>query len=257
MAYALITGMRSSTLQADVTVGEPDAARRQQLENENIRTTESNVQAVQDADLVFLAVKPQLFSKAVRGLRSVLTADQTVVSIMAGVRLKSIKEALNHGNLVRVMPNTPAQIGCGMSVWYAAKNVPEQSMQLVGSILKTVGDELLVHDEEMLDAATAMSGSGPAFVFVFIEALQDAGIESGMSPNQARRIAIQTVLGSAKLVQETGKHPAELKNAVTSPAGTTAAGLQVLEDRGFRAATAAAVLSAWQRAKELSSKASK
>jgi pyrroline-5-carboxylate reductase len=149
------------------------------------------------------------------------------------------------------MPNTPAQIRQGISAWHASNDVDQATLDFVASMLKAIGDELKFSDEKNIDIATALSGSGPGYVFVFIEALADAGVELGLPVHVARHLASQTVLGSAALQRETGKHPAELRNMVTSPGGTTAAGLAALENGGFRATIADAVRTAFERGEEL------
>ena len=165
--------------------------------------------------------------------------------------MHSIGLKLGHKKLIRVMPNTPAQIRKGISAWIVSDEVDQETTDFVGSMLKTIGDELKFSDEKSVDIATALSGSGPGYVFVMIEALSDAGVELGLPVHVARHLASQTVLGSAALQRETGKHPAELRNMVTSPAGTTAAGLAALENGGFRATIADAVRTAFERGEEL------
>jgi len=170
---------------------------------------------------------------------------------MAGVKMHSIGLKLGHTKLIRVMPNTPAQIRKGISAWTVSHDVDQKTTDFVASMLQAIGDELKFSDEKSIDVATALSGSGPAYVFVMIEALSDAGVELGLPVHVARHLASQTVLGSAALQRETGKHPAELRNMVTSPAGTTAAGLAALENSGFRATVADAVRTAFERGEEL------
>lgn len=170
---------------------------------------------------------------------------------MAGVKLHSIGLKLEHKKLIRVMPNTPAQIRKGISAWTASDDVDESILEFVSSMLKAIGDELKFSDEKNIDISTALSGSGPGYVFVMIEALADAGVDLGLPVHVARHLASQTVLGSAALQRESGKHPAELRNMVTSPGGTTAAGLAALEKGGFRATIADAVCSAYERGEEL------
>ena len=149
------------------------------------------------------------------------------------------------------MPNTPAQIGAGMSMWTASDSVPAEAVDATRSILSTLGEEVYADDEKMIDMATALSASGPAYVFLFIEALIDAGVYLGLSRDVARQLSLQTVLGSTQLVKETGRHPAELKDMVTSPGGTTIEALRALEDGGFRASVFAAVSAAYEKSKAL------
>ena len=252
MAQAIISGVKDAGLDASVIVGEPFEMRRESLKNDlGVEATASNKEAVTGADIVVLSIKPQQLDSVADKLKNVLTANQTVLSIMAGVKMHSIGLKLGHKKLIRVMPNTPAQIRKGISAWIVSDEVDQETTDFVGSMLKTIGDELKFSDEKSVDIATALSGSGPGYVFVMIEALSDAGVELGLPVHVARHLASQTVLGSAALQRETGKHPAELRNMVTSPAGITAAGLAALENGGFRATIADAVRSAFERGEEL------
>ncbi|MCI0804622.1 MAG: pyrroline-5-carboxylate reductase [Chloroflexi bacterium] len=252
MAQAIISGVKDAGLDASIIVGEPVEVRRESLKNDlGVEVTASNGEAIAGADIVVLSVKPQQLDAVAEDLKGVLTADQTVLSIMAGVKMHSIGLKLNHTKLIRVMPNTPAQIRKGISAWMASDDVDQSTLDFVASMLRAIGDELKFDDEKSIDIATALSGSGPGYVFVFIEALADAGVELGLPVHVARHLASQTVFGSAALQRESGKHPAELRNMVTSPGGTTAAGLAALEIGGFRAAVAEAVRTAFERGEEL------
>lgn len=252
MAQAIISGVKDSGLDASIIVGEPIEARRESLQNDlGVEVTASNREAIAGADIIVLSVKPQQLAAVAEELTGALTASQTVLSIMAGVKMHSIGLKLNHTKLIRVMPNTPAQIRKGISAWTASADVDQATLDFVASMLRAIGDELKFSDEKSIDIATALSGSGPGFVFVFIEALADAGVELGLPVHVARHLASQTVLGSAALQRESGKHPAELRNMVTSPGGTTAAGLAALEAGGFRATVAEAVRMAFERGEEL------
>ena len=170
---------------------------------------------------------------------------------MAGVPIDKIQRALSHAAIVRVMPNTPAAIGEGMSVWTATPEVDGVAREQVGAILGALGREVHVDDEKYLDMATALSGSGPGFVYMLIEAFIDAGVHVGFKRDVAEQLVLQTFIGSAKYAEATGKHPAQLRNEVTSPAGTTAAGLLVLEDAGVRGAIIDAIEAAFERSREL------
>jgi len=213
--------------------------------------TADNAEAAEGAKLLVLAVKPQEFSNVAGGLRGKLTAGQTVLSIMAGVPIARISRELNHGEIVRAMPNTAALVGEAMSVWTASGSVSEQGRSAAARVLAAMGRELQVHDEKYLDMATAVNGSGPGFIFLFLEALIDGAVAIGLRPEVAAELVVQTMFGSAVLARDTGKSPAELRAMVTSKGGTTAAGLQALEDAGLRAAAGAAVRAAYDRAKEL------
>ncbi len=252
MAQAIISGVKDAGIDASIIVGEPFEARRESLKNDlGVEATDSNKEAVTGADIVVLAIKPQQLDTVAEELKGVLNSNQAVLSIMAGVKMHSIGLKLGHTKLIRVMPNTPAQIRQGISAWHASNDVDQATLDFVASMLKAIGDELKFSDEKNIDIATALSGSGPGYVFVFIEALADAGVELGLPVHVARHLASQTVLGSAALQRETGKHPAELRNMVTSPGGTTAAGLAALENGGFRATIADAVRTAFERGEEL------
>lgn len=252
MAQAIISGVKDAGLDASIIVGEPFEARRESLKSDlGVEVTASNREAIAGADIVVLSVKPQQLEAVAEELDGALNADQTVLSIMAGVKIHSIGLKLNHTKLIRVMPNTPAQIRKGISAWTASDDVEQATLDFVARMLSAIGDELKFSDEKNIDIATALSGSGPGYVFVFIEALTDAGVELGLPVHVARHLASQTVLGSAALQRESGKHPAELRNMVTSPGGTTAAGLAALEMGGFRANVADAVRAAFERGEEL------
>ena len=252
MAQAIISGVKDAGLDASIIVGEPFEARRESLKSDlGVEVTASNREAIAGADIVVLSVKPQQLEAVAEELDGALNADQTVLSIMAGVKIHSIGLKLNHTKIIRVMPNTPAQIRKGISAWTASDDVEQATLDFVASMLSAIGDELKFNDEKNIDIATALSGSGPGYVFVFIEALTDAGVELGLPVHVARHLASQTVLGSAALQRESGKHPAELRNMVTSPGGTTAAGLAALEMGGFRTNVADAVRAAFERGEEL------
>ena len=252
MAQAIISGVKDAGLDASIIVGEPVEARRDSLKNDlGVEVTASNREAIAGADIVVLSVKPQQLDAVSEELNGALKAGQTVLSIIAGVKMHSIGLKVNHTRIIRVMPNTPAQIGKGISAWTASDDVDQATLDFVASMLRAIGDELKFSDEKSVDIATALSGSGPGYVFVFIEALTDAGVELGLPVHVARHLASQTVLGSAALQRESGKHPAELRDMVTSPGGTTAAGLAALEMGGFRANVAEAVRAAFERGEEL------
>lgn len=253
MAEAIIAGILDSDLDAQITVGEPVSARREALSKHNgLEITESNAQAVSGAEIVVLAIKPQQFESVAESLADVLKREQTVLSIMAGVKMHLIGLKLNHRRLIRVMPNTPMQVRQGISAWTATEEVPADVVDFTGKMLKSLGDELKFSDERYVDIATALSASGPGYVFMFIESLADAGVKLGLPVHVARHLARQTVFGSAALANETKKHPAELRNMVTSPGGTTAAGLHALEEGNFRATVMNAVEAAFLRGEELS-----
>ena len=254
MAEAIIGGILEAHLveAQDVKVGEPMGDRREYLQGKyGLRAYSENVEALEGADIVVIAVKPQSLAEAMSALRGGLGKSTAVASIVAGARMATLTEGLQHPPVIRVMPNTPAQIGAGMSVWTAAPEVSEERTAATRDILRTLGDEIYVPDEKLIDMATALSASGPAYVFLFIEALIDAGVYLGMARDVARRLVLQTVLGSTKLVQDSGRHPAELKDMVTSPGGTTVEALLVLEEGGVRASIINAVAAAYEKSQSL------
>ena len=254
MAEAMIKGVLSASLAQpeDIAVGEVLEERCRLLsEQYGVYATPNNAKALQRGDLVILAVKPQSFPEAASELKGNLSPQQTALSIIAGARLSTIAEGLGHASVIRAMPNTPAQIGAGMSLWICSSPVEADTEEMAQAILRTLGEEIRVYDEEYLDMATALSASGPAYVFIFIEALIDAGVYMGLPRPLARSLVLQTVLGSARLVQESGKHPAELKDTVTSPGGTTAEALLALEEGGLRSTVINAVTAAYEKSLEL------
>jgi pyrroline-5-carboxylate reductase len=219
--------------------------------NHKVRTTSDAAVAIEGADIVIFAIKPQEFEAAAHRLEGAFSRDQTIVSIMAGVPVDKIARSLRHASIARVMPNTPAAVGEGISVWIATPEVEAATREQVGAILGAMGREIYVDDEKYLDMATAVSASGPGFVFLLLEAFIDAGVHVGFKRNVAEMLALQTFIGSVKYAEATGKHPATLRNEVTSPAGTTAAGLIALESAGIRGAIIDAIEAAYERSKEL------
>lgn len=254
MAEAIIHGVLAAKLAApgDIAVGEPVAQRRAFLSGEfGVAAVDDNLAAISGADLVILAVKPQDLARVLGQFNGILEQDQAALSIVAGARMSTLSAGLGHDAVIRVMPNTPAQVGSGMTLWHCAPGVTDAQREMTRAVLASVGREIRVDDEKYMDMATALSASGPAYVFRFIEALIDAGVYVGMPRELARELALQTVFGSAKLVIDTGRHPAELKDMVVSPGGTTAEALRVLEQQGFPAAIIAAVDAAYQKSVRL------
>lgn len=215
-----------------------------------IKTCENNAEALKHADLIVLAVKPQMIDAVLRDLKPHVTRDQLVVSIAAGVTLKTLAAGLGEVPLVRVMPNTPCLIGASASAFALGPLTTAKQRTAVLELLNAVGLAIEV-PEKQLDAVTGLSGSGPAYAFLMIEALADGGVKMGLPREVAMKLAAQTLLGSARMVLETHQHPAILKDAVASPGGTTIAGLHALEDGGVRAALMSAVECATKRATEL------
>lgn len=254
MGEAILAGVLNSRLAApeDIAVCEIVPARREYLLSAyNVRTTEDAAEAASAAEIIVLAVKPQEFAAAASPLAGRLKPGQTVMSIMAGVTIAGIQSALAHQDIVRAIPNTPARISEGMTAWTATPSVPEAARQAVRGLLGLLGQEIYVPDEKYVDMATAVSSSGPAYVFLVMEALIDAAVHVGLRREVAEPMVIQTVLGAARYAQSSGKHPAELRNQVTSPGGTTTEGLRALEEAGLRAAFIDAVEAAYDKAKRL------
>ena len=248
MAEAILGGMLDGGVAAagDVMIGEPVPARRDYLaERYGVGVSDANGAVVDGSDLVVMAVKPQDLPKVYSDIGGGFSNSQSVMSIVAGAKMKSLSDGMRHDGIIRVMPNTPAQIGEGMTMWTCTKSVSAAHRETTSAILSTIGDEIYVDDEKYLDMATALSASGPAYVFLIIEALIDAGVYVGLPRDVSRRMVLQTLKGSVALVSETGRHPGELKDMVTSPGGTTAEGLQALERAGVPAAMVDAVNAAY------------
>lgn len=260
MGEALIGGIlgMSLTQPERVVVSEPVAGRREALAaTHGVQVTPSNREAAANADIVILAIKPQTCPQVFNELHGQLTPEQLVFSIMAGITVRSMREGLDHGAIVRVMPNTPAQIGYGMSVWYATPDVSDEQRASARRILQAIGKEAEVAEEKYLDMATAVSGSGPAYVALFIEALIDAGVHIGLPRSMSHELVMQTVIGSTLFAEKLGKHPAEMRNMVTSPAGTTADALLQLEEGRFRSVITQAVVAAYEKSRRLGGETSK
>ena len=254
MAVALAGGFIRAGLASPQSILASDilpTARQRFAKSTGAATTDDNLQVVQQSDVVWLAVKPQQMAEVCRQLRGQITPQKLVVSIAAGVSLERLTAWLgNDVRLVRVMPNTPCLVGQGASAYALGARATSDDAELVQSLLSAVGVACQV-DETLLDAVTGLSGSGPAFVYVLIEALSDAGVRVGLPRALASKLAVQTVRGSAEMVLATGEHPAVLKDRVASPGGTTIAGLAALEAGGLRAAVMAAVEAATSRSVEL------
>ena len=212
-----------------------------------VRTTLCNREAARGADIVVLAVKPQVLPAVLSELQGRIGESALTLSIVAGAPIATIASLLEHRAIVRTMPNTPAQVGEGMTVWTATPEVSEEQRAQAGTIVGALGRELFVDDERFLDIATAISGTGPAYVFLMMEALVDAAVHLGFSRRDARTLVVQTIRGAAIYAQEQPVHPAELRNRVTSPGGTTAEALYQLEKGSFRTIMSKAVLAAFRR----------
>lgn len=220
---------------------------RELVEQYGIQFTTDNDEAATKADILVLSIKPQALGAVLSAARRGAHNCDLVVSIMAGVKIETIVNGLANASVVRAMPNTPAQVGQGITVWTATDDVKEPQLVQARLLLGAFGQEIHKDDEIFLDMATALSGTGPAYVFMFMEALIDAGVHMGFSRADAEQLVIQTMRGSVEYAEASGLHTAELRNQVTSPGGTTAEALYHLDKGGFRTVISRAVWSAFQR----------
>jgi pyrroline-5-carboxylate reductase len=253
MAEAVIAGLLRKKLAKpeNIIASGPREERGTELHQKyKIQHMTDNAYAASHADVVVLSIKPQRLSEVMKGLKGV-KPDALVISIIAGANMKKIGTGLKHKAVVRSMPNTPGQIGEGITVWTASKEVTEEQQGITRNILGALGEEVFVEDESYLDMATALSGTGPAYVFLFTEALIDAGVHMGFPRRIAEQLVLQTIKGSAAYYEQAARHPATLRNQVTSPGGTSAEALYYLEKAGFRTAISRAVWAAYQRSLEL------
>jgi pyrroline-5-carboxylate reductase len=256
MARALARGFTAAGLLAEKQIVAADPVAAAQTEFHRLlpgsTIVSKNAEVAQRADIVVLAVKPQQAKAALAELHGALGNEKLVISIVTGIRLQSLAEGLGPCRLVRVMPNTPCLVGQSASAYCLGPDATTADTELVAQLLGSVGIAIPV-EEKLLDAVTGLSGSGPAFVYLMIEALADGGVQLGLTREVALRLAAQTVKGAAEMVLTTGDHPGVLKDRVASPGGTTIAGLHVLENHGVRGALISAVEAAARRAAELAS----
>ncbi len=268
MAEAMLAGLlRRELIDArNVLASHPRAVRREQavlladaLEKlpaqleatYSVRTTDDNTVAAREADVLLLGVKPQMLPSVSDELRGILPPEQLVISIIAGASTHALGDALDHPAIVRSMPNTPAQIGQGVTVWYATESVDAQGKVRTRAMLSALGREFEVHDERQVAMATAVSGTGPTYIFLFIEALTDAAVHLGFPRHVARELVLDTMQGSAAFALASGKHVAELRDMVTSPGGTSAEALYQLERGRLRTVVSDAVWAAFERTQHL------
>ena len=249
MAEALIKGMTSQGMK-DIIVSEPKQARRQYL-NETYGTavTGSNRDVINTSEIIILAVKPQNMKEVITDIGPAVTEDKTVVSIAAGIKLDYLTAKLNTKRIVRVMPNTPALVQEGMSVMSLCECFSDNAISVVREILMSIG-KIITLPEKYMDAVTAVSGSGPAFIAFFVEAMIDSAVKLGLGNDDAHTLAVQTVIGTAKLL-DTGMSPSKLREMVTSPGGTTAAGLDAFLDKGLFDIVLTSMTAARDRSDEL------
>ena len=254
MAEAMIAGLLRGNLvkPEQVVASHPRPERRDQLQRDYaIRSVASNVDAVQDADVVLLAIKPQMLSRVGREIGPELRKGQLVLSVIAGATTAALTGILGHDQVVRSMPNTPARLGKGMTVWYATPATTREQRTQASALLRALGAEIEVDDEKMVAMATAVSGTGPTYVFLVMEALIDAAVHLGFPRHVAHDLVIETLEGSTLFAKQSGMHPAELRNMVTSPGGTSAAALHELESGRLRTVLSEAVWAAYRRTVEL------
>jgi pyrroline-5-carboxylate reductase len=254
MAEAMAAGLidRAGWPSTSIVMSGPREERLRDLEARlRVRTTGDNRAAASEGQVVVLSVKPQTLPHVAAGLTGAVPEASVVVSIVAGARLADLSRRLEHPAIVRVMPNTPAQVGQGISVWTATPEVTAVQRESAKAILQACGSEVFVEEEDYLDMATAVSGTGPAYVFLFMEALVDAGVHLGFPRRIAEQLVVETVKGSVAFYEKSPRHFARMRNQVTSPGGTSAAALYYLEKAGFRTALSRAIWAAYERSVEL------
>lgn len=257
MGEAMVRGLlrRKVCAAGDITIYD---IKQDRMENAvrkyKVRPAQTLDKAIAPAEIIVIAVKPQDIRGLLSKLKDEIPRNTLVISIAAGITIETLRHGLGHHAVVRAMPNMPAHIGEGMTVWTATAEVTEEQKEAVSRLLGALGEEIYVPGEDYVDMATALSGSGPAFIFLIIEALTDAGVHIGLPRATAQKLALQTIIGSTDAVKKTGRHPAELKNMVTSPGGTTTEGLKQLEGGGIRHLLLQAVTASYEKAKNLGKK---
>ena len=254
MAEAIIAGLLRGRLvePGQIVASHPRQERRDELAREHgIRAVTSNAEAVADADVILLAIKPQMLKRVGHELRPHLRPGQLVLSVLAGATTRALTGTLGHDEVVRSMPNTPARLGKGMTVWYATPAVTGEQRAQAAALLGALGAQIEVDDEKFVAMATAVSGTGPTYVFLVMEALIDAAVHLGFSRQIAHDLVVETLEGSTLFAKQSKMHPAELRNMVTSPGGTSAAALHELESGRLRTVLSEAVWAAYRRTVEL------
>jgi pyrroline-5-carboxylate reductase len=254
MAEAIIAGLLRGNLVSpeQIVASHPRAERRESLNRTHgIRVVETNAAALEGADVLLLGIKPQMLARVGREIRGRLQPGQLVISVLAGATTRALVGHLGHREVVRSMPNTPAQLGKGMTVWYATPETSERQREQAGAMLSALGHQIEVDDERLVAMATAVSGTGPTYVFLVMEALIDAAVHLGFARHIAHDLVIETLEGSTLFAKQSGMHPAQLRNMVTSPGGTSAAALHELESGRLRTVLSEAVWAAFRRTVEL------
>ena len=258
MAESIVAGLLRQNLvdASQVSASHPRRNRREELESKyQIQTFESNAEAVRalpdENSLVVLCVKPQRIGGVLDEIKDFVKPSQLIVSIIAGATIETISDALTNQFVVRTMPNTPSQIGAGMTAWTCSKAVSDTQRLQVKTLLTALGKELYVENEHQIDMATALSATGPTYIFMMMEAMTDAGVHLGFSREVSKELVQQTMLGSTLFAMESHKHPAELRNMVTSPGGTSAEAIYQMEKGSLRTVLSKAIYAAYKRAVEL------
>lgn len=254
MAEALVHGLLAQDLMVRdrIMISDPNPHRRDVFAPLHVSTTDRNDVAVDRADVVILAIKPQTFEHVLSELKAHLSSSTLVVSMIAGTPLSAYHDILGQeACIVRTMPNTPAMIGQGMTVWSKSNRVSESQVALTRCILESFGEQVFVQDEKELDMATALSGSGPAYFLLVAEAMIDTGVHMGFSRHVATKLVEQTMVGTALYLKQSSKHPVELRNDITSPGGTTAAAMYRAEKNAFRADISDSIWAAYERCLEM------
>ena len=258
MAGAMIGALlrKNEVTPEQITASDPYPEQRQQVKDKyQVNVTEKNRDAVAGAEIVIFSVKPQVLPAVMADLKGVIPGSSLIFSIVAGMPISTIQKGLSHKSVIRTMPNTPAQISSGMTVWTASKEVSDQQREQAKVILEAMGKELYVGNEDSLNMATAVSGTGPTYVFLLAEALIDAAVHLGFSRRDARLIVLETLKGSVEYALQSDSHLAELRNMVTSPGGTSAEAIYQLEKGGMRTILSKAVWAAYQKSQLLGKKA--
>ena len=261
MAESIVAGMLRQNLvrPAQIATSHPRSNRRDELKLKyKVEVYEHNAEAVaalpEDDSIIVLCVKPQRIGGVLDEIKAAVKPSQIIVSIIAGAKIEYISEALNNQLIVRTMPNTPSQIGAGMTAWTCAEAVSAEQKSQVKTLLSALGKELYVENENQIDMATALSATGPTYVFMMMEAMTDAGVHLGFSREVSKELVQQTMLGSTLFAIESHKHPAELRNMVTSPGGTSAEAIYQMEKGGLRTVLSKAIYAAYQKAVDLGRK---
>jgi pyrroline-5-carboxylate reductase len=256
MAEAMISAILKNRLvpAENISVSDVDPNKLKLLKQKyKISGSNNNQDLAEGKDVIILAIKPQILADVMPALKVRLVPDQLIISILAGKSINTLSKGLSHSCLIRSMPNTPAQVGEGMTVWTATTRVSLSQKKLASEIFRSMGEEVFVTDEKFLDMATAVSGSGPAYVFLFVESMIAAAVKLGWEPGTAQKLVIQTLKGSLSLLQKSGKSPGELRTMVTSPGGTTAEAIASFEKGNFNDLVERSVRSAYEKAIKLGS----